>query len=142
MSLVKFKPTTFGQWPSIFDEFFSDSGEMASVRNFSPAVNVKESDSAFTLELAAPGVSKEDFSVDLDHNVLTVSAESKAEHNEDAEKYTRREFGHAKFSRSFTLPDSVDSEFIDAKHKNGVLVVTLPKKKAETANNVKQIEVD
>lgn len=120
--------------PSIFDEFFTDSylprffeiGAKPNGSN-SPAVNVEETDKEYRIEVAAPGLEKEDMKVSVDDGVLTIKAEKKLESEEKNDNYIRREFGYNSFSRSFTLPEEVDAEKISAKHKNGVLNVTLPK---------------
>lgn len=97
-----------------------------------PAVNIKETDASFDLELAIPGFSKENFNLELDKDVLTISAVVSDEENvsEATEKgtYSRREFRYGAFKRSFTLPDSIDRVAIEASYENGILGVSLPKK--------------
>ena len=95
-----------------------------------PAVNIKETDTAFGLELAAPGKTKEDFIIEIDHNVLTISSETKneTEQTENNGRYTRREFSYTSFRRAFTLPETVNTDAINAVYENGVLLITLPKK--------------
>lgn len=95
-----------------------------------PAVNVKESPDAFSVEVAAPGKAKADFNIELDHNVLTISSEAKEEHSSenDREKFTRREYSYRSFKRSFTLPESVDSTKIVANYDQGILRIILPKR--------------
>lgn len=94
-----------------------------------PAVNIHENNDSFTIALAAPGLSKEDFQIHLDKKELIVSAKKEAAATtEESTKYTRREFNYANFKRSFTLPETVDSESINASYDNGVLNVVLPKK--------------
>ncbi|MDC6362729.1 MULTISPECIES: Hsp20/alpha crystallin family protein [Flavobacteriaceae] len=93
-----------------------------------PAVNIKDNEKEFELELAVPGVKKEDFTVEVDHDVLTVSSEIKSESKDTKENYTRKEFSYSSFKRAFTLPETVDGSKIDAKYEDGVLKLTLPKK--------------
>ena len=93
-----------------------------------PAVNIKDTEKTFELELAVPGLKKDDFTVEVDHDVLTISSEMQSENEETQEKYTRKEFSYTAFKRSFTLPETVDGAKIDAKYQDGILKVTLPKK--------------
>jgi HSP20 family protein len=95
-----------------------------------PAVNIKDNGTGFTLELAAPGYRKEDLKVNVKDGVLTISSSKKEEHEEKGKGYTRREFSSASFSRSFSLPASVDEKSVDAAYKDGVLTVTLNRAKA------------
>ncbi|WP_340074846.1 Hsp20/alpha crystallin family protein [Leptobacterium sp. I13] len=120
-------------FPSIIDEFLKpawfDNSQEFGVNV--PAVNIKETETDFSLELAAPGKKKEDFVIEVDDNVLTISSESKKESDEKDEegRYTRREFSYSSFKRAFTLPETVDEEKINAGYEEGVLKVTLPKRK-------------
>lgn len=92
-----------------------------------PAVNVKENDDSFEIEVAAPGYQKQDFKVDILNGMLTISAENQNQQEEEYENYTRREFSYSSFTRSFTLPEMVKEEDIKAKYENGVLHLTLQK---------------
>ena len=106
-----------------------------------PAVNVKETEDRFQLELAAPGMNKKDFSIDLEENVLTISAEHEHEKSAEEEGYMRKEFGRTSFKRSFQLPQNVvDAEKIKARYQDGVLMVEIPKKKEEVRKN-RRIEI-
>jgi len=112
------------------DDFFNKG--IGSVFNddtsaLRPDVNVKESDDAFIMEVAAPGLDKSDFNIQVEDGNLTLSAERKTENEESTEKYLRREFQYTSFSRSFHLPDNVKIEDIEAKYINGVLNVSVPK---------------
>lgn len=112
------------------DVFGGDLTSNVAPGRFIPAVNIKETTNGITLMLAAPGFKKEDFKISLDHNHLTISSEQKAENVETEEgKYTRREYSYSSFSRTFTLPNTIDADKIDASYVNGELVVTLPKKR-------------
>lgn len=130
MTLVKRKNNLW--FPSMLDEFLKPDwfGGMESLGVNIPAVNIKETDTSFVLELAAPGKKKEDFHVELDDNVLTISSETQTEHTEEnkEERYTRKEFGFSSFKRSFTLPETVKEYEIEAAYKDGVLTLTLPKR--------------
>ncbi len=137
-------------FPSLFDDFFNNdlfnlsSGELTK-RAASPAVNIKETDNDFQLEVSAPGMNKEDFKIELDNNMLTISAETKSESSDkdEAGSYTRREFSYSSFSRSFTLPeDKVKEEEINASYTDGILHITLPKMEAKPViEQKKMIEV-
>lgn len=114
-------------FPGIFnDDVFRK--ELLSTR---PAVNIKENETGYSLELAAPGFEKEDFKIDLDHDLLSISVEKENKTEEEKDGYTRREFNYSSFKRSFTLPESVDREKIQASYTNGILSVALPKKEQE-----------
>lgn len=120
--------------PSIFGDLFEDFNMMPARQFASPAVNVKESEGAFELEIAAPGMAREDFSVRVDNDEELVVAFEKKEENgkeEKKENYLRREFAYASWRRAFTLPDSIDREAISANMNNGVLGIVLPKKSPE-----------
>ncbi|NNC82381.1 MAG: Hsp20/alpha crystallin family protein [Flavobacteriales bacterium] len=134
-------------FPSLFDDFFNNdlfnmgSGELMR-RAASPAVNIKETEKDFQLEVSAPGMKKEDFKIELDNDMLTISAEVKNENSEqdDQGNYTRREFSYASFSRSFTMPeDRVKEEEIEANYTDGVLHITLPKMEEEEINEQKRL---
>jgi len=105
-----------------------------------PAVNIKEENDKFVLELAAPGMKKDDFKINLDNYQLTILAETKNEKKEKEDSYTRREFVYNSFSRSFTLPKTIDIDKIKADYRNGILDIVLPKKEEE-AKLTKQIKI-
>jgi len=139
MSLVKFNHRP--RINSLFDDFFSHS-EMLDAnynKNTVPAVNVKETDKAFTIELAVPGMKKEDLNIELDNNKLTISNEQEESKEEETEKYTRREFMYSKFQRTFNLPKEVDSKNIKGDYQNGILNITIPKMKE--SNLTKKITI-
>lgn len=129
MNLVK---KNYSNFPSLIDEFLKPDwfGGFQNFQTTIPAVNIKETAADYALELAAPGKNKEDFTIEIDHNVLTVSSETKTENDQQDQtgKYTRREFSYAAFRRAFTLPETVNTEDINANYENGVLKITLPKK--------------
>ncbi|MDR9373643.1 MAG: Hsp20/alpha crystallin family protein [Schleiferiaceae bacterium] len=145
MTLIKRNDASF--LPNLWEDFFDSDwmGGLAPRRNLGtmPAVNIKDEADHIALELAAPGMKKDDFKVDLEHNVLTISAEQKEEHEDRGENsaYTRREFNYQSFSRSFTLPDSVKTDKISAKYHDGVLNIHIPKKDEAKAQPARQIEI-
>ena len=115
--------------PSIFNDFF-DNDWMVKANATAPAINVIETDKAYKLELAAPGMTKEDFSVRIDEeNNLVISMEKKAENKEEKKdgRYLRREFSYSKFQQTMILPENVDKDHISAQVENGVLNIELPK---------------
>ena len=146
MQVIRRKPVN--TFPTVFDHFineafFNANNAKPSLWNGStPAVNVRENDDQFEVELAAPGFDKKDFKVEVLDNVLTISAEAKTENEEkEGEVWTRREFRYNAFSRSFTLPDTVDGNKIVAKYKNGILALAIPKKEEAKPQPVRTIEI-
>jgi HSP20 family protein len=122
-------------YPSFFDRFFNNELMDWNLSNFSgtntslPAVNVKETENEYLIEVAAPGMNKEDFKISLHNNLLTISSEKKDEKEEKNEKYSRREFSYQSFQRSFTISEnSVDSGKITANYQSGILSICLPKR--------------
>lgn len=130
MNLVKRNGNSNSLFPSVMDELFKDwAGGSQLATRMVPPVNIKETDDAFTVELMAPGMRKEDFNIEVDHDLLTISAEMKSEKNEQEEgKFTRREFSYSSFRRSFTLPETVKEDDINASYQDGILRIALPKK--------------
>lgn len=116
--------------PIVMDQFFKDIlGGTQYNQATVPPVNVKETDTAFALELVAPGLKKENFNIEIDKDLLTISSEIITENTEEQEgKFTRREFRSASFKRSFKLPENVKAEDINASYQDGILTVILPKK--------------
>lgn len=134
-------------YPSFLEDFFDDNwsgvANRADTGTRIPAVNVREKDDTFEIQVAAPGMKRDDFKINVENNVLSVSAEekSKKEDKHDEENFTRREFSYTSFRRSFSLPSSVDADSINAKYDNGILVVSLPKKEEAKPKPPKQIEI-
>ena len=148
MTLAKISDRMFPTIPSFFDNFFSRDLMDWNNSNFSgknstlPAVNIKEEEGNFQIEVAAPGLAKENFKVNLDRNLLTISSELKQEKEEHEGKYSRREFSYQTFQRSFTLPEAtVDGEKISAKYVDGILHVTLPKREEVKPKPARDIEI-
>ncbi len=106
-----------------------------------PAVNVIETGNDFRIEFAAPGLEKNDFKIDLDGRVLTISSEKEYKNEEKDERVMRREFSYTSFSRAFSLPESIDAEKIKANHKNGVLSIAIPKREEAKQKPPKQISI-
>ena len=137
--------TTLMRRNSLFDDFFTkDLFDFDSQKSSAtlPSVNVKESDNAFEIEFAAPGMKKENFKINLEGNQLEISAEDKSDVQDTSSdgRYTRREFNYSSFRRSFTLPETVDQENIEASYTDGILKVVVPKKEV-TVHKAKAIEV-
>jgi HSP20 family protein len=128
-------------WNSIYEDDWLNYPTRFRTESNTPAINIKENDESFEVALAAPGMKKEDFKIDVDNDLLTISAEETVENESKDEKYTRREFHYSSFKRSFTLPDAVDGENIAASYKDGVLEVTIPKKEEAKPKPPKKIEV-
>lgn len=131
MTIVRYNPFVPGKaFQGLVDEFLGrDLNEWFKQNNgFKPAVNVKETDQAFQLELAAPGYQKENFEIGLDESRLTIKASREDQNKEENQDYRRREFYASTFERSFHLPENVDAEHITASYENGILVVEIPKK--------------
>lgn len=131
MSLVR---RTGGLYPSFMEDFFDENwsgqGNGFDTGTRVPAVNVKEADDNFEIQLAAPGMEKENFKINVENNILSISAETKSGNEEKDEngKYTKREFSFNSFKRSFSLPESDDDEDIKANYENGILKLSIPKK--------------
>ena len=129
MNLVRFNHPGF---TNFFDNFEKNhQGLTNESKGDGPSVNIIENDKDFVIEFAAPGVKKNDFNINLENQVLTVSREAKDEKEDTKENYTRREFVYSSFSRSFTLPKSVKFDKIAADYNQGILKITLPKKEEE-----------
>jgi HSP20 family protein len=139
MNLVKFNRHPF--FTSRMDDMMRDilNQDVASSGSV-PAVNIQEDDKQFTIELAAPGLSKGDFKINLDDHVLTISKEQEEKQEEVKDNYTRREFVYNSFSRSFRLPKTILEDKIKADYKDGVLAITLPKD--AKANLTREISVN
>ena len=129
--------------PSVFSDLF-DTDFVPKSNYTAPAINVKESDKAYTVELAAPGMKKEDFNVHInDEGNLIIKMESKQEHKDEDKdtRYLRREFSYSKFEQTLILPDDVKKEDIKARVDNGVLTVELPKMVEEKIKLSRQIDI-
>lgn len=149
-NLVGTNGNSFSSMPSLLNEFLLDDWFDSSIRNWRsagatlPSVNVKETNEDFIIEVAAPGMSRDSFKVELDNNILSISSqvESKNETSDKNGQYNRREFNYQSFQRSFSLPENkVQGEKISAKYKDGILYVTAPKKEEAKIKPVRQISI-
>jgi HSP20 family protein len=135
-------------FPSFIDRFFNNDLMDWGTSNFSrtntslPAVNVKETDDDYFIEVAAPGMSKKDFSINFQNNVLTISSEKQEEKKDEDDNYTRREFSYQAFQRSFTVPgNDVDSDKISASYNDGILNIKLPKREEVKPKPAREIKI-
>lgn len=127
--------------PEVFNDFFNNSN-MPKPNATAPAINVLESEDGYTVELAAPGMQKEDFDVNINADGdLTIKMEKKEDESEKNAHYLRREFSYSKYEQTLILPDDVDRDKIGAKVANGVLTVTLPKINRQEQKVSRTIEV-
>lgn len=138
MGLVKFNPALVNR---VFDDFFNGAPTRTHFGGTVPAVNVKETNDDYLIELAAPGLKKDAFKIEVEEGILTISAEHKTENEEKREGYTRREFGFTNFTRRFTLPETADENNITATYTDGVLGINLPKKEEAKPQPARLIEV-
>jgi HSP20 family protein len=149
MSIVKRNNHLFPDMPTLFNDFFSRDlwnwglGNNSITNTTIPAVNVREDNDNFYVEVAAPGMKKEDFNVELDGTTLTIRSERKDEREEkEGERYNRREFSYQSFQRVFELPAHVvDAEHIEAKYEHGLLHLTIPKKEEAKQRPPRMIQI-
>lgn len=147
MSLIKLntRNSAVSPFDALFNDFFE--GEFfPSTRNNArlgsvPAANIKESEKYFLVEIAAPGMKKEDFKLELNEELLSIRAERKEQHEESKERYTKREFNYTSFVRSFRLPEGVDVEKIAAAYNDGILSIEIPKMEIEQKQKVREISI-
>ncbi len=146
MTLVKFNRKPFdASFNNLVDELFNDipvlfkNGGNQS-QSWNTPVNIRETEKSYDLDVIAPGFDKADFKIDLDQNILTISAEKKEEAKKEDEREIRREYSYRSFKRSFTLDEKVDVAGIEAKYVNGVLTLNLPKKE-EVKSASKEISI-
>lgn len=133
MTLVKFANGNNGRalnhgLTDVFNTFFNDSYVSDRLTSRVPAVNISESDQHYHIELAAPGLKKEDFRINLDKDVISISADIKREGEAETKKYNRKEFNYSSFVRSFTLPETADLTKIEAEYVGGILKVNVAKR--------------
>ncbi|MBB5634951.1 HSP20 family protein [Pedobacter cryoconitis] len=143
MTLVKFNNRTRSHAPyfnNVFDSLFSEALNKNYTINKVPGVNILESEINYTIELAAPGLEKSDFQINLKKDTLSVWAEKKEADGEVKKNYSRKEFDYLSFARSFTLPESVDAEKISAEYVNGILTIAIGKR-VEVKEDSKEIKV-
>jgi HSP20 family protein len=149
-SLLRSNGNVFPSVPSLFDDFFMrdwldwSNANRKTPGTSLPAVNVSETNDDFKIEVAAPGMKRDDFKVELDNNVLTITSEreNNQDQKDDSGNYVRREFSYMSFQRSFALPENkVHGDKISAKYVDGILHVTVPKKEEAKVKPPKQIAV-
>jgi len=139
MNLVK---RNYQITPSFFDQLiYNELGRQKDSMEKQLATNISESDTQFLLEIAVPGKSKSDFKIEINKEILTIGLETKDEISENEPQYYKKEFDYSSFQRSFTLPDSVAADQIDARYTDGVLKLVLPKKKESLPQPKKWIKV-
>ncbi len=136
--------------PSLLNDFLADNwmdstlGQWKSIGSTLPAVNVKETDDDFQIEVAAPGMKREDFHLELDNNVLCISSEVQSgnEQKDEKDRYLKREFSYQSFQRNFSLPENqVDREKIEATYRDGILHITVPKRDEAKPRPPKRIQI-
>jgi len=144
MTLVKFnsdkKNALMPGFNDVFDSIFNDTFFGDRMMTRVPAANISESTDHFHVELAAPGLKKEDFKLKLERNVLNISVEQNTENKQEERNYAKREYSYSSFVRSFTLPESADTNGIEAKYNDGVLCIDIPKRE-EAKMVARQIEI-
>ena len=143
-SLVKTServPVLFDDFFKPWNEWFGNGGDLWGRVLTVPQVNITENKNEYMVSLAAPGMKKDDFKIDMDGNMLTISSEKEENKEEKDKKFTRREYSYSSFSRSFTLPDEVNKEKIEARYEDGVLKLSLPRKEEVKRNLTKSIAV-
>ncbi|MDR0262434.1 MAG: Hsp20/alpha crystallin family protein [Sphingobacterium sp.] len=147
MKLAKRNWNNFSLFSPMFDNFNRellnwDNKNYSSTSTTVPAVNIKENPDSFEVEVAAPGMAKDDFKVTLDGNLLTISSAKQEENEEHQDNYTRREFSYQSFQRSFELQkEVVDQDNIQARYENGMLRLTIPKKEEAKQKEPRMIEI-
>ena len=134
--------------PSVFDDFFKpwnewfDNGGLRGRTMNVPAVNITEHKNEYQVSLAAPGLKKDDFKIDVNGNMLTISSEKEENKEEKDKRFTRKEYSYSSFSRSFTLPEEINKEKIEAKYEDGVLKILMPRKEEAKKLSAKHIAVN
>ena len=146
MTLIKSKnnltnPATQNTFSDFFNDFFNDSLMSRDYFKSVPAVNISERSNDYLIEMAAPGFAKDDFKVNVENDILTISAEKKNEKMDENSRFTRKEFQYSSFSRTFTMPEHVEAEKIGAEYKDGVLALMLPKKEEAKVKPVREIKI-
>lgn len=137
------KSTGFPSLRSAMEDFFNTDffNKPFTTTELLPAVNIRDEEDSYELEMSAPGFNKEDFKITSEDGLLTISAETSSEHKDEKKNYTRKEFTSSSFSRSFSLPDNIEEEDVKASYKNGLLKLSL-KKSFKALHNKKEINID
>ncbi|MFM8917083.1 MAG: Hsp20/alpha crystallin family protein [Bacteroidota bacterium] len=142
MSIIKKNQGGYFSFRPFFNEFFNDRVSLDRLFDGEefPAVNIVEGEKSYEIEVAAPGMKKDDFKIEIENGLLTISAERKEVKKEEQKNYTRQEFYYNSFSRSFTLPENAKEDGLSAKYEDGMLRLTVAKK-AVTVSKAREIEV-
>jgi HSP20 family protein len=149
MTLARLSNSNYPSFPSFFDRFFEgdlmdwSASNFAGNRSTLPAVNVRDNENEYLIEVAAPGMKKDDFKINYDNGRLTISSEKQEEMKEgESDRYTRREFHYQSFQRTFTVSENVvDSGKIGANYADGILIITLPKRDELKPKPAKEIKI-
>jgi HSP20 family protein len=130
--------------PYFMPDFFNDDlfPSIPDRTSSEPALNIKENDKSYVLELAVPGIDRKDLKIDINDDVLTISSEIKNEKEENRDGYRRKEFSYSSFCRSFYIPENANTEKIEASYKDGVLTVGIPKQEEEKTKITRQINIE
>ncbi|WP_234571500.1 Hsp20/alpha crystallin family protein [Rhodohalobacter sp. 614A] len=140
MTLIKYNQPgrdIFGKrFSDIMDEFFNDAVATRQT-SFAPSIDISETDKQYLIDVELPGISKEDIDLNIENNTLTISGERKFEKKEDGKQYHRVESHYGSFSRSFTLPDNVKTDSINATYNNGILNITVDKSEQQMKKQIK-----
>jgi HSP20 family protein len=140
---------------SFFTDFFSDVDRFFEndllrmpaqigrqiMRNM-PATNIRENEKEYLIELAAPGMAKDDFEINVDEGMMTISSQKEQDTTKEEDNYTRREYNYSSFSRSFKLPDAANADDIKARYEEGVLKITVPKREETNNDNRKRVNIE
>lgn len=137
---------TFPMWSSWIDELFNRELPSVFTSNFNtgltlPKVNIRETKDSYYVDMAVPGLQKSDFMVDLDNQVLSITAETNENNLDNEDNHIRREFGYASFKRSFSLPETVNEDKIKAEYRDGILSIHLPKKEEAIQKPARSIKI-
>lgn len=138
MNLIRKQASIF---PSIIEDYFNQDWNLRSVSASIPSVNIKELETQFEIDLAVPGKKKNDFEIEVEDGLLSISSTTEEATINEQAKFTRREFSYASFKRTFTIPDSVDPTNIEAQYSEGVLQLRLPKRKEALPQPKKLIKI-
>lgn len=133
-------PTVFDDLFKPWNEWFDNSSILTRTMNI-PAVNIAERKDKYEVSLAVPGMKKDDFKIDVDGNMLSISSEKEEKTEEKDKKFTRKEYNYSSFSRSFSLPEEVNQDKIEAKYEEGVLKISLPRREEALKPTAKKIAV-
>lgn len=145
MKMIPYRPMALSKWADeLFENFLRNPAfgfDSPEVMFQTPSVNIREEDASFFIEVAAPGLQKEDFHLEIENGYLKIWAQKESKEEQNEERFMRREFNFTRFERSFRLPDVVDANAISARYENGILLIGLPKLESARKESVKTIEI-